>query len=457
MEHLARVELIQQVGQCFVCDPARIRHIAQVGGDVVTGAIRLIACLRKRQDVAEERRVYDGDGAQGFQIAGARRLEMNEAPGLLRSNLIDAELVGTGVQAEFVWPERAGDGGMAREIGCELGEVAAQPCRGNVIHAFLEAPDVARREADPANAQPPQLAGDEEMLAVRGRRFRFIHRHFEFPRSCAHASPDVARHGRGVRYGFAVLHRRARNVFFAHFQRQAFDGLPVRRVGFQQLVGRGFEVAPGERIEVCAQCGPVVTVRLGVYVRAGVNGEEGKAGGTAPVGVLRGLEVVGVRADRLAPAALEAAPRRIGHHFLGRVPGAGHLADGLLGEDHGDAADGLRRLHVPRRRQPQPVATPGRGAQPQRARFQPGQGRAQRGGMFVRGFKNREPTGVGLFERACETLGQRVPFVNQDAQHFSAVRAPQEEGPAFVVVRPIRDKGPRPATTEVVPKDVRCP
>ncbi len=67
--------------------------------------------------------------------------------------------------------------------------------------------------------------------------------------------------------------------------------------------------------------------------------------------------MIRVGALPVLPSRLEAAPRGIVNHRLGRSRRARHLADGLLGEDGGDgAADGLERPHVPGRREAEAIA-----------------------------------------------------------------------------------------------------
>ena len=96
----------------------------------------------------------------------------------------------------------------------------------------------------------------------------------------------------------------------------------------------GLQVGPGQRRRTSrARVGDVIGLGRVVHVIAGVDGEHGEAGGDGGVDVLGGLEVVGVRAEPLAPALLEDAPGGGVHHLLGGAAGALHLADGLLREE----------------------------------------------------------------------------------------------------------------------------
>ena len=74
--------------------------------------------------------------------------------------------------------------------------------------------------------------------------------------------------------------------------------------------------------------------------------------------------MIGVPADRLRPAGLEGAPRRVVEHVAGGPMTPAHLPDGLLGEDGIDRrADLIQRSNVAGGRQPEPIAEASRGMQ----------------------------------------------------------------------------------------------
>ena len=88
-----------------------------------------------------------GDGPQRLEVARAGRLQVHQAAGVGRGDLVDAELVGPRVQAQLVGPQHARDGRVHADVGLEGREVA------DVVDALLEPPDEARRQADPADAE----------------------------------------------------------------------------------------------------------------------------------------------------------------------------------------------------------------------------------------------------------------------------------------------------------------
>ena len=205
---------------------------------------------------------------------------------------VDAELVGAGVQAELVGAQRTGDGGVAGQVGAQRVQVA------DVVDALLEAADVARRQADPAHAQPPQLGDDVEVLQVRGRRLRLVHRHLHLPRAVAVDAGQVAVHAHGVGHGAAVLGRARSQRLLVEGQRHAVRRRSVRpSKRARRSAGDDSRSAQGRASTLPVSSAAGGGVRRVVDVVAGVDGEEGVAGRDHDVDVGRRLEVVGVGAE----------------------------------------------------------------------------------------------------------------------------------------------------------------
>ena len=106
------------------------------------------------------------------------------------------------------------------------------------------------------------------------------------------------------------------------------------------FVEPGGEFAGGD--EFFAEEGFGVGVGMGIDVVGGIDGEEAEAGGGGALDVGFGFEVVGVGADGASVICalgigFEDAEEGFVHDLLGGAVGAGHFADGLLGEDGFDA------------------------------------------------------------------------------------------------------------------------
>src|SRR3712207_9397954 len=76
---------------------------------MVAGAVRGVALAREDVDLAEEGGIERRDGSQRLEIAGSRRLQVDQATRLARGDRIDAELVRSRVQAELVRAKLPGD------------------------------------------------------------------------------------------------------------------------------------------------------------------------------------------------------------------------------------------------------------------------------------------------------------------------------------------------------------
>ena len=292
----------------------------------------------------------------------------------------------------------ARDGRVPGEIRLERVQIP------DVIHAFLEAPDVARGQADPLHAQPPQLPRDEQVLGVGGGGVGLVDGDFELEGTTDDGRRTTAAivgrrssvvqvpvHRRHVRHGAAIFDRRPQQRCVVVGDGAVFDLDALADVGRAQSDGAGFQSEPGQRVVLAAQRCCVVGIGRAIHVLAGVDGEEGEAGGRACVDIGGRLQVIGVRAHASLPAFLESAPGGVIHHLLRGAAGARHLADGLLGEDRRDvAADRSHGLHVARRRQPQPVAHPRGGAQAERMRLQPGEVRSQRSRIARAGWSEQQ-------------------------------------------------------------------
>ena len=93
MEYLPDIKLVEQL------DKTGIRHILgkwralKAGRGVIRDPILLKAITSEGIDLSEEARVKRGDRAQGFQVAGASRLQVNQAARLAHHGRVDAEFV----------------------------------------------------------------------------------------------------------------------------------------------------------------------------------------------------------------------------------------------------------------------------------------------------------------------------------------------------------------------------
>jgi hypothetical protein len=258
-----------------------------------------------------------------------------------------------------------------REVRRELAEIA------DVIDPLLESPHVPRRETDPLHAQAPQLARDEQVLRVRGRRVRLVHRYFELPRILREACAERAIHARHMRHRAAVLRRRAQQGLLVHVERAVLDLDALAEIRPAQVVCGCRQLGPRQRGIFRGQRRLVVRVGVAVHVRARVHGVEAEPRRGVLLDVVRRLQVVSVRADPLQPSLLERAPRRVVQH-RGRGPVGPHqLAHRLLRVDHAEPRHSPRRARVSRRRQPEPVAAARAALQAERPRLERGHRLAQ--------------------------------------------------------------------------------
>src|SRR5262249_36358897 len=120
MQNLARVEIVEQRHEFVIGQAPRLRRFVDFGGDVIAGAVNRVALAGESGYLSEEFRVDLRNGSQGFEVARARGLEVNQFAGQPRGDRIDAELVGAGVKAELIRPEGFRDGHVPRERLLEL-------------------------------------------------------------------------------------------------------------------------------------------------------------------------------------------------------------------------------------------------------------------------------------------------------------------------------------------------
>ncbi len=264
---------------------------------------------------------------------------------------IDAELVRAGVQAELVGPQGARHGGVPGQVDRQGVQVA------DVIHALLEAPHEARRQADPLHAQPAQLAGHVNMLGVGGGRFGLVHRDLQLEGDAL--AFQVAVQAGHVRHGRSILDGGAQHLLALEGQPEIIQVELLAGQALQQVGQSRLERRPGQHGGLMLQHHPAQVAGGRIDEGARVDGEERVTGGGETVDVGRRLQVVGVRAHRALPAAFEGAPGGVGQHLLGRAPGAGQLAHGLLGENRRNrltrvvGVDLFQGAHVPGGSQPQ--------------------------------------------------------------------------------------------------------
>src|SRR5262245_31490098 len=116
---------------------------------------------------------------------------------------------------------------------------------------------------------------------------------------------------------------------------------------------------------------------------AGIDGVKSESGGGAGIDVGGVLQMIGVRAEAVAPAFLKHSPRRVVHHLLRSTACSRVLADRLLRQyrRHRRTPDGA---NVPRRGQTQTVAAAGGFFQPERTRDKKRKDRTERSGVLRR-------------------------------------------------------------------------
>jgi len=268
---------------------------------------------------------------------------------------------------------------------------------------------------------------------VGRRRVRLVHRHLQLTRPPGHDRQQVAVHRGDVRDRPAVFDCGPveRHLIQAERPVRKVEAPPGVTLG--QRGRRAVELRPGQGHVSLAQRRGIPAVRGRVHVLTRVDRIEGEARGGTAVDVLRRLEVVGVRADRRAPAPLKCAPQRVIHHIVRRPARARHLADGLLCEDHGDGVGGvagahlLRSAHVARRRDAQPVAAARGGRQSQRNGPQPGQRVAQRGRIGVRQRAQEQVAACCFAPLPRKVWRQRGACRSEHAQTLVAGRQAGEE------------------------------
>ena len=211
-----------------------------------------------------------------------------------------------------------------------------------------------------------QFLGDEEVLFRRRGRFRLVHGDFEVEGAGIHPRDVVLVHHRGVGDGAPVLGGGAFERFGVEGESEITGSECLVEVARAHRFRRVLERVPRQRGELGGHGIGGGGVGVVIDVVAGIDGEEGVARVDEGVGSFGGLEVVGVRAPRRAPAHAEDAPHRVVHHLLRRAAGARVLAHRLLREDRGDVGVAFRGEDVARRGDAQPVAVARRRLQRQR-------------------------------------------------------------------------------------------
>ena len=85
--------MLPRSGQRLICQIVRRRHLLQFRRHVIRGSVLLVAGPSQLQDLAEKARIHAGNGPQGLQITGPRRLQVNQPTRVPDKEGIDAELV----------------------------------------------------------------------------------------------------------------------------------------------------------------------------------------------------------------------------------------------------------------------------------------------------------------------------------------------------------------------------
>ena len=148
----------------------------QLGRDVIARLVRVVALAREGVDLAEERGVERGHGAQRLEVARARGLEVDEPLREARGDRVDAELVRARVQAQLVRPEVPRDRGVGGDVLLELGRgrrCSRRPSRSGRRSAARGSPRprrAARARPRPSSAPPARSASPSRPPRPRARR-----------------------------------------------------------------------------------------------------------------------------------------------------------------------------------------------------------------------------------------------------------------------------------------------
>ena len=315
---------------------------------MVGGLVDVVAVARELDDASEQARLVPHDHAQGFEVAGAGGLDVEQPPRRPRQGRVHRQLVRPGVQAQLVRPELPGDGGMVGQGPRQLGVIAL------VVDTLLKVAEEPRREADELGAGGLELLGDDVMLGGRGRLRRLVDAQFDLAglAPLGGGALDIRRQMAGTVDGPAVLYRRTLDRLLVEPDRRPVGHLHGRiPVGVEPVQFRS------DGLEMTRQCGRVVGVGLAVDVFGWIDREEDEPGLGGHVDVGLGLEVVGVGAPGAGKALGLQSTGGVRHHLRGGAPGPLHLTDRLLGENALDRSTGLGQgLKMARRGQAQPVA-----------------------------------------------------------------------------------------------------
>ena len=114
VEDLPGVEVLEQRREIGIRHASGFRCGRHGRRHVVARPVLLVPTARERVDGSEQVRRHARDGPQRLEVTRARGLQVNQAAGVAGGDLVEAELVRAGVQADLVRPEHAGNGGVAR-------------------------------------------------------------------------------------------------------------------------------------------------------------------------------------------------------------------------------------------------------------------------------------------------------------------------------------------------------
>ncbi len=301
------------------------------GGDVVAGLVLGEAAGAKGGDFAEEVFVHADDGAKRFEVAGAGGLEVEAVATDAANDGVDGELVGAGVDGDFVGAEALGDGGVGAELLLEDGEVAF------VVHALFEIADEARGEGDDAveHLAALELKGPKEVLERAGGGIGLVNGDFDLVGALEGGGKVLAERF-DLGDGAAIFDGGAVQALAVELEFDAVaDVVFALEVGEVPAGGENVVLEEGGYLDV--NLGRVELVGGVVDVRGGVEREEGETGAGGVINVGGGLEVVAIGSPRFEVAGGGEGVLRSAHDVLRGALGAGHLADGLLGEDAGEA------------------------------------------------------------------------------------------------------------------------
>src|ERR1044071_9725917 len=100
---------------------------------MIGALIDLVALTSQRIDLQKQVRGMPGEDTQGFEITGPRGFDMNSLSPIFYDQWIDAELVGTGMQTQFIGSKVVCDSSMFGKFRLQHIQIP------DVVYTFFEA------------------------------------------------------------------------------------------------------------------------------------------------------------------------------------------------------------------------------------------------------------------------------------------------------------------------------